>query len=268
MDCFVKGQGQKACWDKEEEIRMERFLSVNFGASQPGSRLSFYQIVEVISQQIQSDSALQGCRLPPIRVLAHQLGVSKNTISAAYEELKAKGLVESRGRIGLFVSLGWDSFSRQFKGQSSGQVPLPVLKQKPSLRLSLGSQEKFLLLSSVFIDPSLAPKERLANCFRSALKSPGLSRGTDPQGFLPLRKKIAERLQKRGIAAQPQQIMTTVGSQQVLDLLCRSMQSKVIATESPAYDLGKALMEMNEMVSASCCKTSLVIMKFPKYYYF
>ncbi len=223
---------------------MEPYLRINLGEEYSGKRLSMSQIVGAISQQILSDSSLSGCRLPPIRVLAHQLGVSKNTVSAAYEELKAKALIESRGRTGLFIA----THHRQSPPfQDSKKVPLPALKPVNPIGKNLERREEMIFLSSVFIDPSLFPKERLANCFRSVLKNPGLASYADPQGFLPLRQKIAQRLRRRGVDAEPEQIITTVGSQQVLDLVCRSMESKVIATENPAYPMGKALFEMNGM---------------------
>src|SRR3979490_629234 len=44
-----------------------------------------------------------GSRLPPVRALENQLGLLKNTAQAAYDELVARGLVETREREGVFV---------------------------------------------------------------------------------------------------------------------------------------------------------------------
>ena len=41
--------------------------------------------------------------MPPVRALEKQLGLSKNTAQAAYDELVARGLVEAREREGVFV---------------------------------------------------------------------------------------------------------------------------------------------------------------------
>ena len=44
-------------------------------------------------------------RLPASRVLADDLGVSRATVLAAYEQLKAEGYIESRGSAGTRVSV-------------------------------------------------------------------------------------------------------------------------------------------------------------------
>jgi 2-aminoadipate transaminase len=234
---------------------MEPFLSLSFGAVTAGERPGAGRIVGVVARQIaEASAALSGCRLPPIRVLAHQLGVSKNTVSAAYDELKARGLVESREKRGLYVvAPEADLVARPPSGEatpSSHAVPPPRLTPPPTLARALSTARGpgkanagGLQLSTAFIDPRLLPKERLAACFRAALRRPGLYDFSDPQGYLPLRRAIAARLCKRGIAADAASIVTTVGSQQALDLVARSLSSRTIATEDPAYHMGKALWE-------------------------
>lgn len=43
-------------------------------------------------------------RLPPVRQLATELGLAPNTVARAYRELEAAGVIETRGRLGSFVT--------------------------------------------------------------------------------------------------------------------------------------------------------------------
>src|SRR5689334_24084003 len=60
-------------------------------------------IVASVQREIASGGLPPGSRLPPVRALEKQLGLSKNTAQAAYDELVARGLVEAREREGVFV---------------------------------------------------------------------------------------------------------------------------------------------------------------------
>jgi 2-aminoadipate transaminase len=224
---------------------MAPYVSLAFGGSRSGRRPGALDIVSAIAAQILAGrQTLAGCRLPPIRVLAHRLGVSKNTVSTAYDELKARGLIESRATRGLYVAAATEA--RKAPAPRS-LVPAPAFKPAPDLTSAAPRKNGPLQLGSVFIDPRLLPRQRLSACFRAALKRPSLADFADPQGFPPLRAAIARRLRERGIDADPDHIITTVGSQQVLDLVSRSLQAGPIATENPAYQLGKALFERNDV---------------------
>ena len=198
-----------------------------------------------IKEQIVTEKVAPGCRLPPVRVMAHQLSISKNTVQVAYDELVAQGLAESRKRVGLFVAC----LSQPVDAASVHRVPSPQVVPLPPTDLNryrlIAKQP--INLSSVFIDADLLPRERLAACFRAVVKQPNLHTDYHAQGLLPLRKAIAQRLQKRGIEARVEDIITTAGSQQALDMVCRILTHKRIATENPTYELGKMLFDMNHV---------------------
>jgi DNA-binding transcriptional MocR family regulator len=222
---------------------MERqpYIRLNFDSENSGRPLNVEQLVSIMRKQLLANNHFRGCRLPPVRALAHQLGLSKNTIQTAYDELGAQGLVESKDRSGFFVAKGDEPRAIE----SPVSVPGPRLKQISYIGHVKPKQEKLLSLSSVFVDPHLLPKEKLTACFKSVLKSPGLPEFHDPQGMPALREKVASRLRDRGVDVEADHIIITNGSQQALDLVTRALETQVVGTEDPSYHLGKHLFEMN-----------------------
>lgn len=202
----------------------------------PSGRVTVPGLADAVEDELRRGSLPAGMRLPPVRVLAHQLGVSKTTVQNAYDELHARGLTENKQRRGVYLT------------PQDGPRPAPIGAALPSF---LGAtppcaKPQGLSLSTVFIDPELLPTELLARCFRAVLK-----RGLDPlyqaQGYLPLRQVIAKRLVQRGFETSAEEILITLGSQQALDIVCRALRQRKIATENPAYSIGKQLFEMNQM---------------------
>lgn len=64
----------------------------------------YIQVKKQITYHIKNGSLRVGTKMPPERELAKELGISRNTISSAYNELEAKGVLKSiRGR-GTFVA--------------------------------------------------------------------------------------------------------------------------------------------------------------------
>lgn len=222
-------------------MEKQPYIRLNFDSESAGRPLNVEQVVQLIKKQITADHRLKGCRLPPVRALAHQLGLSKNTIQTSYDELRAQGLIESIDRSGFFVTEGIEPRSLEHPTD----LPGPDLKKISYIGYAKPLQNKTLSLSSVFIDPRLLPKEKLTACFKSVLRSPGIPEFNDPQGLLPLREKIASRLRDRGIDVEARHIIMTNGSQQAIDLVTRVLSTKTIATEDPSYWLGKHLFNMN-----------------------
>ena len=62
------------------------------------------QIEQQLRLLIERGQFAAGARLPSIRQLAQQLGVSPNTVVVAYDRLVAEAALEARGKAGYFVS--------------------------------------------------------------------------------------------------------------------------------------------------------------------
>lgn len=133
--------------------------------------------------------------------LSLQLGLSKNTIRTAYDELRAQGVVESKDRSGFFVAEGGEP--RSFDNPVN--VPGPEFKKISYIGYVKPKQNNMISLSSVFVDPRILPKEKLSACFKSVLRSPGIPEFNDPQGMPALREKIASRLRDRGMDVEADQ---------------------------------------------------------------
>jgi DNA-binding transcriptional regulator YhcF (GntR family) len=80
----------------------------------PRSAVSpFEQLRTGIVSAIAAGTLTSGERLPTVRAFAADLDVAPGTVARAYRELEAAGIIETRGRLGTFVSLDTDPARRQ-----------------------------------------------------------------------------------------------------------------------------------------------------------
>ena len=69
-----------------------------------GSPSSLHRQIRRQIEEALRGSAMPGVRLPSSRVLARLLGVSRNTVLTAYDELAAAGVIEGRRGAAMMVS--------------------------------------------------------------------------------------------------------------------------------------------------------------------
>ena len=70
------------------------------------SRPVFKQLVEHIRRKVQTGELGPGEMLPSIRRFSAAYGIGRNTVAAAYEQLTAEGVCETRRGSGTVVSPG------------------------------------------------------------------------------------------------------------------------------------------------------------------
>lgn len=191
------------------------------------------------------DGALDvGRRLPASRALAQSLGVSRDTVEAAYGQLHAEGFIERRTGSGSFVS----KQVQRLPGRGLMQSPLARV---PALRLS---QRGAAMFAGGGLRDFLAPRafapgvpetrnfplqtwERLQ---RQVLKEHGTRAllHSPPQGTKALRQAIAAYVNlERGARATPERVLVLTSSQQALTLCANVLldAGDRIFIEDPVY---------------------------------
>lgn len=216
------------------------------------------QIYQQICEALFQGKFLVNDRLPSIRVLASQLGVARNTITAVYEKLVQTGYVENLPGIGFKVI--FDAVI-----QTSGPMSAPAgLLMPPSPVLMQPSEDVFVPEKNRLYFRMGEPDEsafpwsswRKWNNTASKAKQQLMTRYQDPQGLGYLRYEIARYLShSRGIATNPDNIVIINGMQEGLTLLKQLFfsndKSGSVVVESPCYSGAWHLFKssMQELVS-------------------
>lgn len=190
------------------------------------------QIYLVIRQRILSGELQAHQQLPATRELAAQLGVSRNVVLEAYDQLIAEGYLEGRPGAGTYVAAGacW----RQ-------PVAAPALTN-PKSRAPSASFDGIDFRSGI---PALDqfPRKLWAQLTKqvcSEVSAQVFNYGS-PQGFEALRSVLATYLfRTRGVRCQAEQIVITAGASQGFFLLAKlllSSESCVIVEDPVTLEL-------------------------------
>ena len=184
------------------------------------------QLVQWGRRRIDERVFRPGMRMPSIRKLALDKGVSRFTVVEAYERLVAHGLSRFSARLRV---LSCATGGR--RGRLLTSRPLAERAPAPStidvvwlLRnmLHTSSPAEGVRVSAICLARWL-DGELLTNALRSMSRQSGaqmLGFGT-PQGFLPLRQQLQTRLEELEIGASTEQIVMVSGMTQAIDLISR-----------------------------------------------
>ncbi|WPC40024.1 PLP-dependent aminotransferase family protein [Clostridium sp. JS66] len=190
----------------------------------------YVQLYEYIKHEIQIGTIKPETKLPSKRKLSTYLGISQNTIQTAYEQLCAEGYVESRPRIGMFVTKLEDSLSCN-----------PPLNNKSDKSIKLNEKFKYLIdFSSGNVDlehfPYCTWRKLTTQCLYS--DQGNLLLIGESQGEECLRKEISKYLfQSRSVRCIPEQIIIGAGMQYLMIFLCMLLgKDYTYAIENPGFN--------------------------------
>ena len=185
----------------------------------------YIQLYRYLKEEITHGRISAGEKLPSLRKLSKDLGISITTTELAYSQLLVEGYVISKPQSGYFVA------------QVAGATTLADSGTKDEMEFAKYTFEE----SAYKYDLSCFDFNKWKKCSSKVLNeySHMLLFESDPQGEAALRFEISKYVYKsRGVVASPEQIVIGAGTQQLTSHLCRIMRKMNIghvATEDPGY---------------------------------
>ena len=168
----------------------------------------YRQIYRSVRESIENGSMKMNSRLPSIRRLSDNLGVSKTTVIAAYDQLCAEGYIVNRPQKGYFVAADFQNSPAQIEAKKDYSN---IENKHYEYDFSTKSIDEAIIKFSVW------RKEVKDIINRSYL----LTSYGDVQGEEALRNALQKyALGTRSVNARAENIVVGAGTQAILSLLC------------------------------------------------
>ena len=203
-------------------------IASQLGVWTTGDGPLYRQLATALARAIDRGELDPGTVLPPERILAKSLAVSRTTLVAALDELKQGGRLESRQGSGTWVS-----------GRPPGTDEPRAVELARSGAMRPFTREGGTPIDLTFDAPPPLPivGEALAGLARVPLEDLTPAHGYVPAGAADLREVIAERLSGEGVPTAADEVLVTTGAQQALSLLAASFvrPGDSVAVEDPGF---------------------------------
>ncbi|MGD8375394.1 MAG: PLP-dependent aminotransferase family protein [Acidobacteriota bacterium] len=213
-------------------------MELDLHVDRDGNRPIFLQIVEELEARMDAGNLPDRLRLPPSRELAARLGVNRNTVVSAYQELIARGRATAHTGRGTFLRTGGGSGEEPRPwSEAAGTVITPDAAELQGIALG----EARFAFAANFPPEELLPSRSFREILDTVLRRDGarlLNYGS-PAGYRPLREWIAGEMGRRGAPVDAEDVIVTTGSQQAIDLAGRALlrPGDRVLMERPGFTL-------------------------------
>jgi len=200
----------------------------------------YLRIADLIEQQIMTQVLNIGDKLPSVRSLGKEHGISVSTILQAYYHLEAKGLIESRPQSGYYVRFNPSRFPHKIEKSN----PLQTARTKNVEAIIGEVYDNFSMpgitpFSLSVPAPQLLPLAKLNKALIQSLRDlPANGTSYESiQGNELLRRQVALWSMHWGGQLQPGELITTAGCMNAISycLMAITKPGDTIACESPVY---------------------------------
>lgn len=200
----------------------------------------YEKITQHIKLSVKKGILPPGVKVPSLRTICSKFNCSMSVAMQAYRELEMQNVIESVEKSGFFV-----------RPQQPDILPSPQNaaysltsaspKEKPLISkvIDLSNDRNIISLAAGIPDTEILPIQKLNKIITQTLKGDPkiLTSYTTGKGSLSLRKAISSFLFKKGVSADPEEILITNGCMEALSLAIRATtkEGDIVAIENPVF---------------------------------
>jgi DNA-binding transcriptional MocR family regulator len=217
------------------------------------SGFRYAHLADDLEVKIKEGIYRSGEKLPSLRKLHDQTGLSITTVYQAYIELEKRGVVEPRQKSGYYVKPLLDRILPPPEAKKLRPVPKKVTMNALAYSIVEDmSNPEFLQLGGSAVMPDLLPFRQLTRCMRSesidAMKT-SLMRYENPYGNAELKRQIAKRMVGQARKTDMDEMVITSGCIEAVSLCLKAVGNAgdTVVVESPTYPWFLQIIEDQQM---------------------
>ena len=202
--------------------------------------LRYQELADRLADLIRQGTYPPGERLPSVRQMSQQQGVSISTVLQAYSVLEGHGLIEARPQSGYYVRALHIERLPEPDISAPGSDPSRVsLHELIMMLLADTINPNLIQLGAAMPNPEFLPIKKIDRLLIELLREndPNSHQYRFPPGLNSLRTQIAQRAVISGCSLAPHDIVITSGGTEAIDIclhaVCRP--GDIVAVESPTY---------------------------------
>ena len=199
----------------------------------------YHRLAEEIRSLVRAGTLRAGERVPSVRRLSVQQGVSVSTVLQAYQRLEDAGVIEARPQSGYYVRRPPPAVEEPAASAPPRRALAVEVNALADMVLSCADDPGFVAFGAGYPAPELLPLERLRRTMASLARQDRgvLGRCGLPPGTERLRRAIARRALEWGCRLDWRNLVTTTGCMEAVNLCLRAVTKPgdLVALESPTY---------------------------------
>ncbi len=207
------------------------------------------QIQNHVKREINKGILKKGSKLPSTREVSKILGISRNSVILAYENLENEGIIETFRGKGTFIAIEKEIKDDDFKVRWGSLIEdYGVLCEKLDVvKTELPWKKGMISFKSIAPDESLFDLEEFKRAFLNVFSIEGdklLNYGY-AKGYKPLIEYIKTYMENKGVLIEKKDILITNGFTEAFNIILSTLTNPndIIACENPTHNTAIKIMK-------------------------
>ncbi len=199
----------------------------------------YEQLAELFLDMIDNGALPPGTRVPSVRAVSEQHGLSISTVLQAYRRLEDRGVLVARPQSGYYVAAARGALALPSVTRPRAKASTVSISGAVAALLEHASNPALVPLGCAVPDAALLQSRRLDLALARAARQHGTRYNVygAPRGEPDLRREIARRAMRFGHALSPDEVLVTSGCTEALTLALSAVAQRgdTVAVETPTY---------------------------------